>query len=332
MGKLTPTGLRVPVGRARSLPAMLSEDTIRAMRASADPVDFIVQQRRLDKLMGRDVYEGPSFDGIDVPDDPLPAMVSATGAPRSWMERAAYEAPITAAMKDGELPPLLDMLRAADRSRALTDSRLARMSPEQQASSLAFVGRQAEQDPFFSSAAKQQRRSEGRQEAAIGAAIAALPLAFAAKMAKEASDAGYFDPEQPFEDSLPLEAYEPSYPDIGEEPLDLPSVDVPVGTEDLVDAYINGRDLRIEPGRGVMDGEDMLFAEDQLGMMVRDTPEEAVSLKPGPVDVPVLSRPQARSVQALVAKGIGYDRAMDIITGRASMSPGEYEMVTGGRR
>jgi len=254
-------------GATRRSAPMLSEDVIRAMRAAADPVDLAIEQRRLDKLMGRDVYDGPSFEGIDLPEDTIAPMVGATGAPRSWMERAAFEEPITSALRDNELPPLLDMLRDAEKSQALVAGRLDRMSPEQQAASLPYVALKAERDTNDVAAALRAAMPEAaaRNQLAALTALGAAGLGGAGLM--KAYEEGAFDEPPVMDLSGDIEDFSLPPVDVGEEPVGM-HIDFPMGVEDLLEAYplIEGLTYEDEP--------QVTFSP--------STPDEAIRMKPGP--------------------------------------------------
>jgi hypothetical protein len=310
-------------------PATLSEDVIRAMRVAADPVDFAAEQRKLDAFMGRDVAEGPSFEGITLPEDDIAPMVGATGAPRSWLERAQFEEPLTASLREDEIPPLMDMLRTADRSRSLVSGRLDRLTPEQQASSLQFVGRQASRDADATAAAARQGRAEQAGRNLLAAITAAEAAGLGAAGVYKAYEDGAVPGPPEFSDDRPLEDYLPEEMDIGEEPLDLP-IGMPDMPVDLNPDYgIADAGLRTEDIMGMLQDPDI--ASLPFSSM---SPEEAVSLSPGPsqdVPLPGVAPEQRQALQSLVNQGIGYSRAVDILSGRAKMTRTEYEMVTGGR-
>lgn len=303
MDELLPIVRRMaaPARRMRG-PASLSEDVIRAMRAAADPVDFATEQRRLDKLMGRDVYEGPSFEGVDVPDDDISAMVAATGAPRLMLERGRFEAPLVAAMRDDEVNPLIDMLRTAERSRALVDSRLGRLTPEQRASSLQVVGRQAEADAAADAAGlRAARRSRGSamEDAAAFAGLTGLGLGAAAIRRAAETD----PPEDPYREMVDQLMAE-------QVPLDIPEPYIP----EFPDREIHGSELLAEAA-------DIMHALSPL------SPDEAIESAPGPESQ--VTAPSS-AIEILVSRGVPRSRAADI-AGGSPMTPDEFRILRGGQ-
>lgn len=148
----------------------------------ARQMDALEDARRLDIHFGRVAPEDP-FAGVDV--DPIADMVGATGAPRSWLEAADYNKAIDDMMPAGPQEPFADVLRRNDRTRALKDARLDRLTPEQRVSSLGVVSRQAEAD---AAAARRQQGMAGELPFDVPAGLTAAALLAAGGAALKARD------------------------------------------------------------------------------------------------------------------------------------------------
>lgn len=307
MGNLLNSGSRAVRGRA-------IVQTPSVIARYLDDLRFAEQAKALDRHFGRIPPEGGMFDNIDLPElpDPVAAERAITGAPRQWLERAD----MTRAMEPQPAPPLTDMLLDNERRRALIAGRLDRLTPEQRARSLPSVGRQYEADQAAARAAAIKAAEDRKTLAAMAALGAAGAGAFAGRVMQEADEQ---------ERLAPLER------------------DMQVA--DFVRSSID--DLRIEDDSPIeppmtYDPEarvEDLFRDDYKVTLDMDTPEQTAAMAPGPAapvgvnaDMEDLPGPQMRSVRALMRAGIPSGRAMDIIQGRANMSPEEYRMVTGGRR
>lgn len=241
-------------------------------------------------------------------DDALP--------PRGPVPPGDYTAAIDSMLPAVQPEPFADALLRNDRTRALIDSRLNRLSPEQMPGSLGLVGRQFAADQAAARAATLKAAEDRKTLAAMAALGAAGAGAFAGRVMQEA---GERDRLAPLERDMQV--------------------------ADFVRSSID--DLRIEDDSPIeppmtYDPEarvEDLFRDDYKVTLDMDTPDQASAMAPGPAapvgvnaDLEDLPGPQARSVRALIGAGIPAGRAMDIIQGRANMSPEEYRMVTGGRR
>ena len=316
MGKLSVPGVpglsRVP--RVRSgLPANVNEDAIRSLIAGGrDPAVVRMEEERqfLDNFFGRPKEIGePDLSGIELPPS-ISEMQAATGIPRRLFEYAQW-----ANALEGQQPeiPLADWLRDNDRTRALVRGRIERLTPEQQASSIPAVGLQAERDARDAFRVRRDDRASRMADADAGA-IAGLGGAGAILGALGLGG-----------DVTPV--------DIGERAAEATYADDAIPDLTAEDPMVGGIDDYLLDAR--QDDLISLTPDDEL-MILPDTPEQAVELSPGPEapmsQMPNLSPPEKRSVDALMSKGDAYQRAVDIITGKASMSPEEYRAVTGGRR
>jgi hypothetical protein len=131
-------------------------------------------------LAGWDNYEALSSAGR------LGGAAEAVPPPRSLMEPADYSAAIESMLPQrGAELPLVDQLLRMDRTRTLLDSRLGRLTPEQQASSLPLVGRRYEADQATARAAQIKRDADAQTAGALTAAAGVGAAAFAARVAQE---------------------------------------------------------------------------------------------------------------------------------------------------
>ena len=253
--------------------------------------------------------------------------------PRGPLDPADLGAAIESAMPQrGYEVPFADQLLANDRTRALVGSRLDRLTPEQQASSLPFVGRQAEWDARMAS--RQQRESTMDLPTRMGLAGMAATLGTAGYM-KTAEDARRAEEEAAAELAAEellrqqmAEAIEtdgnfsmPMSIDIGDEPL----IDVSGVSPEMEEGDYSYMGL---PLADIAD----LMQEDQQVVLGPAEPDVQAYSPPVAVEEAPLPGPKARSIQALMRAGIAEPRARDIILKGYSMSPDEYRAVTGGRR
>ena len=280
-----------------------------------DDLRFAQQAADLDRHFGRLPPPPGQFDGIDLPDDPLAAERAVNAAPRSWLEQGD----LARSMEVEPQLPVADMLLDAERRRALLANRLGRMTPEQQARSLPAVGRQYEADL---NAARANELQRGRDAAEAWSAVAA---------ALGGGLAGALGVRVAMEDARNA---------MNEEVL--------AGVERAVDEIDLSEDAPLEPfvydsendiRQDTADQLQLLLGDDPQMTVLPDSPEDAVASAPGPsmpvqqvVDLEDLPGQQSRSIMALMRGGISEARAMDIILKGSSMSPDEYQMVTGGRR
>jgi hypothetical protein len=281
---------------------------------------------KMDEFFGRVPPKDPNAAVMAALEDPLSDMVGATGAPRRFLEQGQFRRAVDEGMPPAE--PLVDMLNRNDRSRTLLESRINRLSPEDRQGSLAGVWMQAQQDAAQAAAAQRAAQSQAAERMASAGRVAMHPMTVAG--AATAGVGGYMasrpEPAGPDAIDRGLAAREVDLgpltagPGPESEALVLPDLDMSGLDEDLIQA------------------SDGMFAEEPEMTLTPDTPDEAMSWSPGPqspvidTEEPSLSNPQQRTLNALVTAGIPYSRAMDILLGRASLSPDEYRMVTGGRR
>lgn len=296
-----------------------------------DDLRMAEQARDLERHFGRIPPAPGMFDDIDLPPDPVSAQRAVGAAPRSWLESAE----IADAMDVPPAAPLSDMLLDNERRRALIASRLGRLTPEQRASSLPFVGRQYEADLAAARAAEIQAARDRQTMAAMAALGAAGAGAFAGRVLQEEDEQERLSPL--VRDMQVADFIRSSADDIQLQDEPAPEFAFnrpkPPTVEDSVAA------MRKVPWLGRDDRPAGLLSEDPMMNLEPDSPDDAISAAPGP-DIQVrrtpniedLPGPQMRSVRALMRAGIPSGRAMDIIQGRANMSPEEYRMVTGGRR
>jgi hypothetical protein len=317
------------IGRVRPRPPAVAIDP--GLARHLDDLRAAEQAAALDRHFGRVPPPAGIFDNIDAPADPLAAQRAVAAAPRGWLERAA----LANALEPGPSPPLADMLLENERRRALIGSRLDRLTPEQQASSLPAVSRQYDADQAARRAAEVRRGQDMNTAAALAAGGLAGAGAFGLRMALESA--------QNEQDAMLMEAWRAERQ--GREAQQrgrqaLAEVDRAVGEIDLSeDPPAFSTDYIYEPPPVSEPPLEAMLSEDTQLNLLPDSPDEAVAASPGPsgvvrqfVDLEDLPGPQKRSIMALMRGGIAERRAMDIILKGSSMSPDEYRMVTGGRR
>jgi hypothetical protein len=311
-----------------------------------DDLRLAQQARALDKHFGRLPPEPGMFDNIALPDDPVAAERALGAAPRSWLENAE----LMRAMEPQPESPLMDLLLANDRTQTLLDSRLERLTPEQLARSLPAVGRQYQADRDAARAAEILYGKDLNTAAALaaggvvgGAALYGQGSRLADEYARDQAEIPELGPDLSEDPAAVL----PEELDLGDdsavhwmadEANDLeasllntlaPQADDLVATTLAETSYPEESMMELLP-----DGP-----EESMMDLRPDGPEEAVAAAPGPdmavggeMELDALPGPQMRSVKVLINAGIPADRAMDIITKGASLTPDEYRMVTGGRR
>ena len=268
--------------------------------------------------------------------------------------------------------PLADLLRRNDRTRALVDSRLDRLTPEQQPGSLGLVARQSQFDQANARAA-QILADRNRDTAmtlgaggALGAGAFGLRMALdnqqnqqdqailsgwgearaereAAQLAQDNRVAEAARAEQArARTARAIDAYDDDVLRGAEEgveravsEIDL-SDDSPVVLDSGVSDFDSLMQSAMDDTRANLLGEN---ADESVMLVAMDTPEKAAAFAPGPAtpvgmnrDLEDLPGPQMRSVRALMRAGIPESRALAIILKGSAMSPDEYRMVTGGRR
>lgn len=293
-----------------------------------DDLRMAEQARALDRHFGRLPPEPGMFDNVAIPDDPVAAKRAVNAAPRSWLESAE----LADAMDIQPSAPLTDMLLDNERRRALIAGRIDRLTPEQRARSLPAVGMQYEADKAAARAAAIKAAQDRQTLAALTAIGAAGAGAFAGRVMQEAEEQERLAPlerDMQVADFVRssadnIELQEDPAPEFATYPMELSDV------KQLMDGT---------PWLGRDDRPEGLFSEDPMANLEPDSPDDAVAAAPGPsipvgrnMDMEDMPGPQMRSVRALMRAGIPSSRAMDIIQGRANMSPDEYRMVTGGRR
>jgi hypothetical protein len=306
-----------------------------------DDLRMAQQARALDQHFGRLPPEPGMFDNITLPGDPVAAERALGAAPRSWLEQGE----LMRAMEPEPESPLMDLLLANDRKQTLLDSRLERLTPEQLSRSLPAVGRQYEADR---AAARAAEILYGK-DLQTAAALAAGGVVGGAALYGQGSRLGeeYIQNQA---DTIDLG------PDLSGDPADVLPEELSLGDDSLLNEVgdaIGAMEMLPDPDLEALEAlaglpdapaeEEIdvadLFAEDPMLDIRPDAPEEAVAAAPGPglavggvLDIEDLPGPQMRSVKVLIGAGIPADRAMDIITKGASLTPDEYRMVTGGRR
>jgi hypothetical protein len=232
--------------------------------------------------------------------------------------------PNLAAMLEPRGPSLAAMFNQNDAARGRLDARLANLTPEQLQSSIPAVGRQFEAERNAARAAEIREARELETAAKIAAAGLVGGGALYGTGSRLAEEALVGD-----EIELP--------PDLSGDPA---AYDLSPGTDIEVEGMlpeVEGEEPDLSYMASPMVG---MFDEDQQGLLGDDEPGTAPFLLSQGPDAPVVEEqnmedlpgPQLRSVKALIRAGIAPSRAMDIITGGASMSPDEYRQVTGGRR
>ena len=225
--------------------------------------------------------------------------------------------PNLAAMLEPRGPSLAAMFNQNDAAAGRLDARLANLTPEQLQSSIPAVGRQFEAERNAARAAEIREARELETAAKIAAAGVVGGGALygtGSRLAEEALVGDEIDLGSDLADARA--AYE-----------------LPFGTDIEIESEEPDLSYMATPMVG-------MFDEDQQGLLGDDEPGTAPFLLSQGPDAPVVEEqnmedlpgPQLRSVKALIRAGIAPSRAMDIITGGASLSPDEYRQVTGGRR
>jgi hypothetical protein len=225
--------------------------------------------------------------------------------------------PNLAAMLEPQGPSMAAMFNQNDAARGRLDARLANLTPDQLQSSIPAVGRQFDADRNAARAAEIRAARELETAAKIAAAGVVGGGALygtGSRLAEEALVGDDIDLGSDLADARA--AYE-----------------LPHGTDIEIESEEPDLSYMATPMVG-------MFDEDQEGLLGDDEPGTAPFLLSQGPDAPVVEEqnmedlpgPQLRSVKALIRAGIAPSRAMDIITGGASMSPDEYRQVTGGRR
>jgi len=253
--------------------------------------------------------------------------------------------------------PLADQLLRNDRTRALVNNRLDRLTPEQEMRSLPAISRAYEdyqrQARMGEEAARLQRNSMMSDAAVpLAAALGAGGVMMAGSTPEEVAEepltlddiavlgaaAQAMDPA----DAMPIDEI-----DLGDFPMVEPDVQIDeedVDTEGLAEMIMAAMETPVVPDiEGLMDDPETLLALDEPAI-----PEPAEPSRPmddlvldrdntppreSPPDRdPYMTNAQKRTVQVLMNAGIPSERAGRIARGEASMSMAEYRMVTGGRR
>lgn len=244
--------------------------------------------------------------------------------------------PLAAFLADPDLPAMLEprgpsmaaMLNQNEAAAGRLDARLANMTPEQLQSSIPAVGRQFEAERNAARAAEIREARELETAAKIaGAGLLGGGALYGtgSRLAEEALVG----------DDIDLG------PDLTGDPAayDLsPGTDI--GEDDLLEGMLPEMEGDVPDLSYMASPMVGMFDEDKEGLLGDDVPGTAPFLMSQGPEAPVVEEqnmedlpgPQLRSVKALIRAGIAPSRAMDIITGGASMSPDEYRQVTGGRR
>lgn len=138
-----------------------------ARTALNDAIHFGRPQAVIDDLARKlAAMEGPPSVQVEVPRaalDPVSVEYAAIGGPRSWAEQRVMTAAGESALEnaDGPTSEAMDALR----SNALTEARLARMTPEQRAQSIAALAFQAADDARAARMAQAATRERQRAQA-----------------------------------------------------------------------------------------------------------------------------------------------------------------------
>lgn len=261
-----------------------------------------------------------------IDDGPLPP-------PRGPLEPSDFGAAIDAAMPQRTYEvPFADELLRNDRTRSLVGSRLDRLTPEQQAASLPFVGRQAEIDARMARQQAMESDMDLPTRAGLVGIAAGLGTAGYMKLAEDASRAQ--EAEAKAAEAAELRKRQVAEAIEADGNFSMP-MSIDIGEEPLIDTS------GISPEADELDYSYLgLPQADIPDLMQEDTPVEFGPAEPSveAYSPPVvleqerLPGPKARSIQALMRAGIAEPRARDIILKGYSMSPDEYRTVTGGRR
>lgn len=161
--------------------AATSERAINLARtALKDAIHFGRPQAVIDDLARKlQLLEGPTSVQIEVPRqalDPVSVEYAAIGGPRAWAEERVMNAAGNSALEsaDGPTSEVMDALR----SNALTAARLARMTPEQRAQSVAAIAFQAADDARAAKMAQAAARERQKvQSKALMDALGSTALA-----------------------------------------------------------------------------------------------------------------------------------------------------------
>lgn len=138
-----------------------------ARTALNDAIHFGRPQAVIDDLARKlAAMDGPPSVQVEVPRaalDPVSVEYAAIGGPRSWAEQRVMTAAGESALEnaDGPTSEAMDALR----SNALTEARLARMTPEQRAQSIAALAFQAADDARAARMAQAATRERQRAQA-----------------------------------------------------------------------------------------------------------------------------------------------------------------------
>jgi len=208
--------------------------------------------------------------------DNIQGMRALTAAPQSWLDEAASGGPFTPLERIAagyEAPaaqePLMDMILRNERSRALTESRLNRLTPEQRQRSLASVAQENlrnMRDERYAQMARDAERGALLNDAGIaGGGAAAVAAAIASQRAPQQSEASMdpvsrFPSAEDFADMVVVDQPEIAIPGYG-------MTEDPFATADLVAETRPGPETQIES------------VEDRL------TPEEIEALRSQVVDI-----------------------------------------------
>ena len=253
--------------------------------------------------------------------------------------------------------PLADQLLRNERTRALVNNRLDRLTPEQQMRSLPAISRAYEdyqrQARMGEEAARLQRNSMLSDAAVpLAAALGAGGVMMAGSTPEEVAEepltlddiailgaaAQAMDPA----DAMPVDEI-----DLGDFPMVEPDVQIDeedVDTDGLAEMIMAAMETPVVPDiEGLMDDPETLLALDEPAIPEPAEPSlpmddlvlerDSTPPREAPPDRdPYMTNAQKRTVQVLMNAGIPSERAGRIARGEASMSPAEYRMVTGGRR
>ena len=246
--------------------------------------------------------------------------------------------------------PLADQLLRNDRTRALVNNRLDRLTPEQQMRSLPAISRAYEDFQRQQRRASEQARLAAQDKRIVGG----LAGSTAALLAGAGLSKLMPQEEEPMpDDATTLEdiAWLAESPeDILPESIDLgepmpiePEVYIDAedfDTDGLLDMLTAGQETPVLPDIADLlsaDEEPLLFDMPEASV-AEAMPEEELTLTrdAAPMQTPdrdpYMTNAQKRTVQVLMEAGIPSQRAGRIVLGQASLSPEEERLITGGRR